>query len=1355
MITLLLAFITTVFPLFLQAQNYKILPLGNSITEGKVANPGYRYPLYEQLRDAYIDFTFIGSLTENYIWNTDVRSCIDEPRVIPPLAYEGHGGWRADQILSGKPNSDPGKLSIWLQDYTPDVVLMHLGSNDMFQFQSVSSTIGELREIVRVLRQDNPAVIILMAKLIPAHAPTVGEKKANNIILLNNEIPSLVQELNTAQSPVILVDQQTGFDPAVDTFDGIHTSKSGSIKMANKWFQALSKILNRYTQPPNISISNPLNGAELSAGRAVNFSATATDPEGALRRVEFFVNCTKIGEDSTSPFEISWTPAKAGEYVLEAKAIDAAGAQAISEPVWVSVAENTDVATELPVLHRPQQNSSSSRNIGVDFSLPEAAKAGTVKLTFTRTGGATDGFAPHVLVFAPALEVAGRHTLTLSGSSLGSHNQVASVSSSPNDALVSGATYSVTISYQDENGNAAASVTHTEFRYDYDISPPATPDKPLLAGSSDTGTSNADGITSIATPKFYGTAEANSLVTIYLNEAVLATTTADAGGKWSYTVSAANALADGHYQIKVTSSDAAGNKSAASEALLMVVDRAAPVVLVKDITLELGSTGKATVSVASVNAGSSDNVTAANALVFSLSRTNFSCDDLGKIQDVTLRATDEAGNTATAVSKISVTDKLAPSLSVQDVNLQLNSDGKATLTETAVVVAKSDNCSTASISMSRTDFSCADAGKLFSITVTATDAVGNKTEKVIKVAVEDRIAPVAMASNITVALAANGIATITAADIDNGSSDNCDTISFALSKSSFGCADVGDNEVVLRVKDAFGNSATATATVTVEDKRAPQFTVQDISLPLNQDGVATLTEAAAITTKSDNCSTPAINFSRTDFGCADVGKSITVTATAKDAAGNMSQKNLAVTVTDVTAPVVKTKNITVQLGSNGQANITVAAIDRGSSDNCSLADLSLDKTVFSCTDLGSNTVKLTARDGAGNTASATASVTVVDPLAPAIAAGQVFEIDENSPAGTAVGSVSATDNCSTASWQIIKGNNANAFAISAGGQLSVNKASALDYEKDQQFILELRVKDRDNNTASGTVTIKLKDLNDNAPELAKLADVSAKEHELINFSASASDADGNSELQYSLEGEVPVGASINKTTALFSWKPAEDQDGVYKFAVLVSDGLFTAKQPVTITVQEVNQEPFITSVPVVTAMAGEVYTYQIVATDADLPANRLSFSAVAISRWLKFDATTGVLSGTPGIGDEGEHAITLRVADGMGAIIQQFTIVVERPTGIEDGTNKEETGVVIFPNPSTGSITISIDDFPAGKDIEACLLSLEGKQLFCAKGSLQQISEQVSGYLGNSTAGVYVLQLVQDEQLSTHKIVKQ
>lgn len=81
---------------------------------------------------------------------------------------------------------------------------------------------------------------------------------------------------------------------------------------------------------------------------------------------------------------------------------------------------------------------------------------------------------------------------------------------------------------------------------------------------------------------------------------------------------------------------------------------------------------------------------------------------------------------------------------------------------------------------------------------------------------EDQQPPIVLTQDLTVILDADGAASITAEEIDKGSTDNCGIASFHLDKTSFNCEQLGPNTVTLTVTDKAGNAATATARVTVE-----------------------------------------------------------------------------------------------------------------------------------------------------------------------------------------------------------------------------------------------------------------------------------------------------------------------------------------------------------------------------------------------------------------------------------------------------------------------------------------------------------------------------------------------------------
>jgi hypothetical protein len=205
-----------------------IAPYGNSITQAANTQQSYRYQLWKKLIDANVSFDFVGSMNTNYGGNP-TRADYQGKKF--DMDHEGHWGWRADQILND--------MGTWLTKYTPDMVLFHIGSNDCIQNQDLNSTVNELTQIVTKLRADNKNVIIFMATLIPCNASTQAAANVNN---LNVKIKALVTQLNTEASPVILVDQNTGITSS-DLYDGIHPNANGEAKMAQKWFDAISKYI--------------------------------------------------------------------------------------------------------------------------------------------------------------------------------------------------------------------------------------------------------------------------------------------------------------------------------------------------------------------------------------------------------------------------------------------------------------------------------------------------------------------------------------------------------------------------------------------------------------------------------------------------------------------------------------------------------------------------------------------------------------------------------------------------------------------------------------------------------------------------------------------------------------------------------------------------------------------------------------------------------------------------------------------------------------------------------------------------------------------------------------------------------
>lgn len=352
------------------------------------------------------------------------------------------------------------------------------------------------------------------------------------------------------------------------------------------------------------------------------------------------------------------------------------------------------------------------------------------------------------------------------------------------------------------------------------------------------------------------------------------------------------------------------------------------------------------------------------------------------VSTVTYTATDIAGNVTSCSFDVIITDTEAPVVNTQDITVQLDTNGVATITPAQIDNGSTDACGVASLILDITDFDCTHVGAN-TVVLTATDIHGNSATNTAIVTVEDTVAPVVVTQDITVQLDATGNATITPAQVDNGSADACGIASLTLDITNFDCTNVGSNTVTLTVTDVNGNIATNTAVVTVEDTVAPVVVTQDITVQLDATGNVTITPAQIDNGSTDACGIASLTLDITDFDCINVGPN-TVTLTVTDVNGNISMGTAVVTVEDTVAPVVVTQDITVQLDAVGQVTITPAQIDNGSTDACGIASITLDIIDFNCNNIGLNTVILTVTDVNGNAATATAVVTVEDNIAPTV-----------------------------------------------------------------------------------------------------------------------------------------------------------------------------------------------------------------------------------------------------------------------------------------------------------------------------------------------------------------------------------
>jgi gliding motility-associated-like protein len=253
--------------------------------------------------------------------------------------------------------------------------------------------------------------------------------------------------------------------------------------------------------------------------------------------------------------------------------------------------------------------------------------------------------------------------------------------------------------------------------------------------------------------------------------------------------------------------------------IVNVLDTTSPSLNTRDFTLYLDNSGSATLSIDSVDLGSTDQC---GTLTRSLSKTIFNCQNTGynnTLNKVVFTATDANGNKSVDTLIITVLDTTKPTLVLKNVTLYLDAFGKTTMTASDFDNGSYDNCNIDSLIMSDTTFDCSQTG-INVITITGVDPSRNRTSSTINVTVYDTIKPTLQVKNHTVYLDTTGNATMTKMNVIALLYDNCGVDTLDVSKLNWTVSDTGVNEVYVWAEDASGNRIgpdTALVTVIAKD----------------------------------------------------------------------------------------------------------------------------------------------------------------------------------------------------------------------------------------------------------------------------------------------------------------------------------------------------------------------------------------------------------------------------------------------------------------------------------------------------------------------------------------------------------
>jgi len=210
----------------------EIMPVGDSITEGYGDQCSYRLKLEALLDHPGCAYTFTGSQ------QSKTRCSASQIR------HEGYSAKTADEVT--------GFLENTLQSHSADVLLVHLGSNDLFYGQSNVSTITDLEALLDLPAIDAGDLTVLLAGIIPWGPGAPFDNNNRDELTLSNElaeqIKTLAEQRRSAGEKVYFVDVNTGFDYTTMTVDSVHPNDTGERLIANRFLDQLNAIGASYSR---------------------------------------------------------------------------------------------------------------------------------------------------------------------------------------------------------------------------------------------------------------------------------------------------------------------------------------------------------------------------------------------------------------------------------------------------------------------------------------------------------------------------------------------------------------------------------------------------------------------------------------------------------------------------------------------------------------------------------------------------------------------------------------------------------------------------------------------------------------------------------------------------------------------------------------------------------------------------------------------------------------------------------------------------------------------------------------------------------------------------------------------------
>ncbi len=256
----------------------RVMPLGDSITDGVTVSGAYRTGLWQRLASGGSRVDLVGTL-------------FGGPAGLGDHDHEGHSGWRIDMI--------DANIVGWLQTANPHSVLLHIGTNDVLQNNNVAGAPNRLSALIDKITNTVPTAEVFVATIIPL--ANAGQENA--VRGYNAAIPGIVQSKVSAGRHVHLVDMHAALT-AADLADGVHPNAGGYDKMAATWFAALRSVPGSIgpTTPPSTPPTSPPTTPPGSRACTATYTVVNRWPTGFQATVQ-----VTAGGAPINSWTVNWT----------------------------------------------------------------------------------------------------------------------------------------------------------------------------------------------------------------------------------------------------------------------------------------------------------------------------------------------------------------------------------------------------------------------------------------------------------------------------------------------------------------------------------------------------------------------------------------------------------------------------------------------------------------------------------------------------------------------------------------------------------------------------------------------------------------------------------------------------------------------------------------------------------------------------------------------------------------------------------------------------------------------------------------------------------------------------------------